>query len=72
MKRITFDKSVLCGKPTIRGLRISVNMIRELLSKGAEEKEIIDDYPFLEFDDIRAALLYAHHNLDDMKRTMLK
>jgi len=58
--RITFDKDVLCGKPIIRGLRISVDMILELLAKGASEKEILEDYPELEPQDIRAALLYAH------------
>jgi len=61
LKRITFDKDVLCGKPLIRGLRISVEMILELLAKGATEQEILEDYPQLEPDDLRAALLYAHH-----------
>jgi len=60
LKRITFDKEVLCGKPIIRGLRISVEMILELLAKGATEQEILEDYPELEPQDIRAALLYAH------------
>jgi len=61
LKRITFNKDLLCGKPLVRGLRISVEMILELLSKGASEQEILEDYPELEPDDIRAALLYAHH-----------
>ena len=61
LKRITFDKDVLCGKPLIRGLRISVEMILELLAKGATEQEILEDYPQLEPNDLRAALLYAHH-----------
>jgi uncharacterized protein (DUF433 family) len=61
LKRITFNKDVLCGKPLIRGLRISVQMILELLAKGATEQEILEDYPELEKDDLRAALLYAHH-----------
>ena len=60
LKRITFDKDILCGKPLIRGMRISVDMILELLSKGATEREILEDYPDLEPDDLRAALLYAH------------
>ena len=60
LKRITFDKQVLCGKPLIRGLRISVEMILELLAKNASEKEILEDYPELEPEDIKAALLYAH------------
>ena len=61
LKRITFNKDVLCGKPLIRDLRISVEMILELLAKGSTEKEILEDYPQLESDDLRAALLYAHH-----------
>ena len=61
LKRITFNKDVLCGKPLIRGLRISVEMILELLANGATEEEILEDYPDLESDDLRAALLYAHH-----------
>ena len=61
LNRITFNKDVLCGKPLIRGLRISVDMILELLAKGSTEEEILQDYPQLESDDLRAALLYAHH-----------
>ena len=61
LARITFNKNVLCGKLLIRGLRISVEMILELLAKGATEEEILADYPHLEPDDLRAALLYAHH-----------
>jgi len=61
LERITFKKDVLCGKPLIRGLRISVELILELLAKGATEQEILEDYQELESDDLRAALLYAHH-----------
>ncbi len=61
LRRITFDQDILRGKPVIRGMRISVEMILELLSKGATWEEILEDYPELEPDDIRAALLYAHH-----------
>ncbi len=61
LNRITFNKDVLCGKPLIRGLRISVEMILELLARGAPEEEILQDYPQLEPDDLRAALLYAYH-----------
>jgi len=60
LKRITFDKEILCGKPIIRGLRISVEMLLGLLAKGATEQEILEDHPELEPEDIRAALLYAH------------
>jgi uncharacterized protein (DUF433 family) len=61
LKRITFNREVLQGKPLIRGMRISVEMILELLAKGATEDEILQDYPHLEPDDLRAVLLYAHH-----------
>ena len=61
LNRITFNKDVLCGKPLIRGMRISVETILELLAKGATEEEILEDYPELEQADLRAALLYAHH-----------
>jgi uncharacterized protein (DUF433 family) len=61
LQRITFDKEILGGKPILRGLRISVDMILELLAKGATPQEILEDYPELEPDDLRASLLYAHH-----------
>jgi len=59
IKRVTFNREVLNGKPVIRGMRISVEMILELLSQGASVPEILEDYPDLEPEDIRAALLYA-------------
>ncbi len=61
LERITFNKEVLAGKPLVRGLRISVDMILELLAKGATRQEILEDYPELEPNDIQAALFYAHH-----------
>ncbi len=61
MDRITFDNQILNGKPIIRGMRISVEMILELLAKGSTENEILEDYPDLESEDIRATLYYAHH-----------
>ncbi len=63
LQRITFNKDILGGKPVIRGLRISVEMILELLAKGATRQEILEDYPDLEPDDLQAALLYAHHSV---------
>ena len=59
LKRITFNQDVLCGKATIRGLRISVEMILELLAQGATIEEILEDYPPLELEDIYASLQYA-------------
>ena len=65
MQRITFDQNILVGKPVIRGLRISVEMILELLAKGSSWQEILEDYPDLDPEDIRAALLYAHQLVAD-------
>jgi uncharacterized protein (DUF433 family) len=59
LDRITFDKQVLCGKPIIRGMRISVEMILDHLAKGVSEEEILEEFPLLEKEDIRAALHYA-------------
>ena len=60
LARITFDRDILAGKPIIRGMRISVEMILELLARGATVEESLEDYPQLEIDDIQAALFYAH------------
>ena len=64
LERITFNPQVLAGKPIIRGLRISVAMILELLAKGASTEEILEDYPELEPEDIQAALFYAYQLVD--------
>jgi len=61
LQRITFDQRVLYGKPVIRGLRISVETILELLAKGASNQEVLEDYPELEPEDIQAALSYAQY-----------
>lgn len=59
LDRITFDRDVLAGKPVIRGLRISVEMLLELLARGATPEEILQDHPQLEPADLLAALEYA-------------
>ncbi len=61
LQRITVEQQVPHGKPLIRGLRISVEMILELLAKGADRQEILEDYPELEPEDIQATLFYAQH-----------
>lgn len=60
LSRITVDPRIFGGKPIIRGMRISVESIIGLMSQGASADELLDDYPELEFDDIRACLAYAH------------
>lgn len=58
-KRITFNPEVCGGRPCIRGMRIRVSDILEMLGQGVPEAEILADFPDLEGDDIRACLLYA-------------
>ena len=57
--RIVVDPEVLSGKPVIKGTRIPVYLIIELLANGLTEKEILKQYPTLKKEDIKAALLYA-------------
>jgi len=58
-KRITIDPEVCHGKPTIRGSRLMVATILELLASGMTAVEILADYPALEMEDITACLEYA-------------
>ena len=67
LERISVNPKVLVGKPTIRGLRISVDQIIKSLAAGQSTKEILDDYPELEENDIKAALLYASKVLEAEK-----
>jgi len=59
LSRITVNPKVLVGKPTIRGLRISVEQILKALANGVVVEELLDDYPELEPADIQAALTYT-------------
>ena len=59
LERITINPHVMVGKPTIRGLRITVDQILKALAAGLTSKELIEDYPELEPEDIQATLLYA-------------
>lgn len=58
-KRIAVDPRVLTGKPVIKGTRLAVEFILELLSEGWSVKQIMDNYPPLTAEDIHAALHYA-------------
>ena len=59
MSRITVNPRILGGKPVIRGTRISVELILNLLASGAPEDEILEDYPHISKEDIQACLSYA-------------
>jgi uncharacterized protein (DUF433 family) len=64
LHRITIKKGLCGGRPTIRGFRIRVQDVLDLLAAGADRKEILEDYPDLEDADITAALQYAARALD--------
>ncbi|HYH44796.1 MAG TPA: DUF433 domain-containing protein, partial [Thermoanaerobaculia bacterium] len=57
--RITFDPRVLGGRACIRGLRITVSQILNMLANGLSQDEILREYPLLEAEDLRQALQYA-------------
>jgi uncharacterized protein (DUF433 family) len=65
MNRIVIDSEVLSGKPVIKGTRIPVYLIIELLGNGLTEKEVLWEYPTLKKEDIKAALLYASKCLEN-------
>lgn len=60
LKRITADVEIFGGKPIVRGMRISVELILSLLAQGESPDDILADYPDLEPEDIRACVAYAH------------
>jgi uncharacterized protein (DUF433 family) len=62
--RITVDPSQCGGRPCLRGLRIRVRDVLDLLAAGASREEILSDYPLLETGDITAALEYAARQSD--------
>lgn len=72
LKRITSHPEIFGGKPVVRGMRISVELVLSLLAQGVATKELLDDYPALEPEDIQACLAYAHavianDSFDDIK-----
>jgi uncharacterized protein (DUF433 family) len=65
--RIVVDSKILTGKPVIRGTRVSVELVVGLLAAGWSQAQILDSYPHLTEDDIRACLAYASELLRDEK-----
>jgi uncharacterized protein (DUF433 family) len=66
-KRISVDSKVLGGKPVIKGTRISVEFILDLLSNGWSTEKILKNYPQLKKEDVTAALKYATEILTEEK-----
>lgn len=71
MDRITFNPKVLGGRATIRGLRISVSHIVNLVANGMSIDQILSEFPDLEEEDIREGLRYAARLADDQVLPML-
>jgi uncharacterized protein (DUF433 family) len=59
LRRITHDPAVMGGRPCIRGMRVTVGAILGLLAAGHSVEEILKAYPYVERDDVQAALAYA-------------
>jgi len=71
LELITSDPAIFGGKPIVRGMRISVELILSLLAQGETHEAILEDYPDLRPEDILACLAYAHavlanESLDDV------
>ncbi len=64
LHRITVDPGVCGGRPTLRGMRIRVRDVLELLASGASREDILADFPLLEAGDIAAALEFAARQSD--------
>ena len=66
-QRIVVDRKILAGKPIIKGTRISVEFLLDLLAKGWTHKKILENYPQLKKTDIHASLKYAAEVLKEEK-----
>ncbi|MBS1836777.1 MAG: DUF433 domain-containing protein [Actinobacteria bacterium] len=64
LERITVDPDVVHGRPVVRGTRMRVADVLSLLAAGADEAEILEDYPYLAEEDIKACLTYAAAQAD--------
>ena len=64
LDRITINPDQCGGRPCIRGMRIRVTDVLELLAAGESQDEILEGYPYLERDDIAACLMYASRRLN--------
>lgn len=65
--RITLDQAILAGKPIIKGTRLSVEFIIDLLAQGWSQEEIVRNYPGISLADIQACLSYASASLKSEK-----
>jgi uncharacterized protein (DUF433 family) len=70
LSRITLDPAVMGGKPCIRGMRVTVGTVVGLLAAGRTREEILAAYPYLEPEDIGAALAYAAWRAEEVEVTV--
>ena len=71
LDRITTNPNILVGKPTIRGMRISVEQILTALAAGVPASDLLEDYPELEMADIQAVLAYAAERVSEERVYLL-
>lgn len=70
-ERIVRDPNILAGKPTIRGTRVPVSLVLNLLRHGYTFERIVEAYPYVHEDDIKASLWYAESVMNDLKTEAL-
>ncbi len=71
IERITLNPAVMGGKPCIRGMRVTVSMILGLLATKTPRERILEAYPYLEPEDIDAALTYAAWRLQEREEELV-
>ena len=71
ISRITLNRNVMGGKPCIRGLRVTVGTVLGLLASGHSRERIVQAYPYLEPEDIDAALAYAAWRLEEREEDLV-
>jgi len=64
LERIITDPKIMVGKPTIKGTRLTVQLILKLLAQGMSTQEILNEHPHITEEDIHACLLFAANSLD--------
>lgn len=69
-ERITYDPTVMGGRPCIRGLRVTVGTVVGLVAAGHSAEAIVVAYPYLEVEDVRAALEYAAWRLEEAELSL--
>jgi len=67
LSRITMNPKIMGGKPTVRGMRVTVGTIVGLIASGYSIEEILKEYPYLEAEDIQQSLAYASWRTEEVE-----